>query len=74
MNEDAGTYRLDHLHLLNKHSNLKWRHPDTRDLEDMLFETIVICNIDADWDLSNARNMVLTLKNHKFIKSVVTNL
>ena len=74
LKEDARTYRMDHLHRVYKHSNLKCRHPNTPDLEDMLFESIVICNIDAGWDLSNARNMVPTLKNHEFIQNIETNL
>ena len=40
----------------------------------MLFESIVICNIDAEWDLSNARNMVLTLKNLEFIEKFLNDL
>ena len=64
----------DHFYHVNKHSNLKWRHPNTPDLEDMLFESIVIRNIDTDWDFSNAKNMVLTIKKHGFIENIVTNL
>ena len=44
--KNAGKYRMDHLHYINKHSNLKWRHPNTP--EDMLFKSIIICNIEID--------------------------
>ena len=74
VNEDADTYGMCHLHCVNKYSNLKWSHPNTPDLEHMFFESIVICSIYADWDLSNERNLVLTLKNHEFIENIVTNL
>ena len=40
----------------------------------MIFESIVICNINTDWDLSNTKNMVLTIKNHEFIENIMTNL
>ena len=67
VNKDPGTYWMDQLHHVNKHSNLKYRSQHTRLRR-------LICNIDADWDLSNARNMVLALKNHEFTKNIVTNL
>ena len=46
LNED-GLYKMDHLQRLNKISNLKWKHPNTPDIEDMLYESIVVCKIDG---------------------------
>ena len=73
-NNDGGTYKIEHLHRVNKLSNLKWKNPTFPDISDVNPKNIFIHQIDADWDFSNHRNLTFTLKNHESIGNLVKDL
>ena len=65
-NNSDGTYKIEHLHRVNKSSNLKWKNPTFPDISDVNPENILFHQIDEDWDISNNRNLTFTLKNHEY--------
>ena len=58
-NDNYGTYKIEHLHRVNKSSNLRWKNPTFPDISDVNPENIFIHQIDGDWDISNDRNLTL---------------
>lgn len=73
-NNNDGTFRIEHLHRVNKSSNLKWKNPTFPDISDVNLENIFSYKIDGDWDISNDKNLTFTLKNHESINNLVKDL
>ena len=66
INEDD-TFKMDFLHRVNRNENLKWKHPEKDDIDDLHPRSIVSCVVDGDWDVSKKRNITFTLRNHNYI-------
>ena len=73
-NNNDGTFKIEHLHRVDKSSNLKWKNPTFPDVSDINPENIFIHQIDGDQDIANDRNLIFTLKNHESIDNVVKDL
>ena len=54
-------------------SNLKWKNGN-EEPDILKAESIVICDIDGEWDVSKERNMTFTLRNHEYIDQLVKSL
>jgi hypothetical protein len=65
------TYTMEYLHRLQKSSNLKWKHPSIPERDILKAESIVVCDIDGEWDVCKERNMTFTLRNHLYIDKLV---
>ena len=66
-----GTYKTNHLMRTNKQSNLKWKHPATQNCLDLHPLSIVDCDVNGDWNVSQQRDMTFSLHNHQEISSLV---
>ena len=73
-NNNDGTYEIEHLHRVNKSSNLKWKNPTFPDISDANPENIFIHQTDGDWSISNDINFTFTLKNNESIDNLVKDL
>ena len=73
VNQD-GTFMVDHIHRVNKHSNLVWKFPTQPDACNIDAEQVLKCEIVGEWDCSSDRNMSFTLKNHEFIQNIFMNI
>ena len=68
---DDGTYKMDHLMRVQDGSNLKWKRPTKPDLLNLHSESILDCEIDGEWNVSNERSITFSLRNHNHIELLV---
>jgi hypothetical protein len=68
---DNGTYQMDHLMRLENGNNFKWKHPRKPDIMDLHPASILDCDVDGEWDVSNNRFLTFSLRNHIAIASLV---
>ena len=66
-----GTYKMDHLMRVQDGSNLKWKRPTKPDLLNLHSESILDCEIDGEWNVSNERSITFSLRNHNHIELLV---
>ena len=65
---------MEFLQRVDKSSNLKWKHPNKLDKDILPKNAIISCDIDGEWDVSQDRNMIYTLRNHVYINQVVSDI
>ena len=70
---DNDRYKMEYLHRVQDKSNLKWKNGN-EEPDILKAESIVICDIDGEWDVSKERNMTFTLRNHEYIDQLVKSL
>ena len=61
---ENGTFKMKHLTRVQHSNNWKWKHPPMPDCLDLYPASIVDCNVDDAWDVSNVRNMTFLLLNY----------
>ena len=64
INEEDGTYTIDHLHDINNNLNLKWKYPSKGDVTHVEDDQIQIL---GDWNVSSDRNNEYILQNPELI-------
>ena len=65
------TYDMDHLTIVQRGSDLKWKQLVRINKINFQAESIVECGIDGEWDVSQDRNMTFTVQNHAYIWNLV---
>ena len=68
--KEEGTFMADHIHHMNKNSNLTWKFPTRADICKVDAEQVLEYEIVGEWDYSSDRNMTFTLKNHEVIQKI----
>ena len=58
-----GTYVMDHLTIVQRGTDPKWNQPARVNKINLQAESIVECHADGEWDVSQERNMIFTLRN-----------
>ena len=66
INEEDGTYTIDHLHHINMNSNMKWKYP-SKGVTHVEDDQILDCQILGDRNVLSDRNNEYTLRNHEVI-------
>ena len=61
------TYDMDHLTIVQRGSDLKWKQLLRINKINFQAESIVECGVDVEWDVSQDRNMTFTIQNHAYI-------
>ena len=74
MNIADAQCEMEFLQRVDKSSNLKWKHPNKLDKDILPKNAIISCDIDGEWDVSQDRNMIYTLRNHVYINQVVSDI
>ena len=54
---------MDHLTIVQRGTDLKWNQPARVNKINLQAESIVECHADGEWDVSQERNMIFTLRN-----------
>ncbi|CAB4061316.1 unnamed protein product [Lepeophtheirus salmonis] len=52
---DDDTFQMDHLVRVKKGNNLTWKHPRKPDTIDLHSASILDCDVDGEWNVSNNR-------------------
>ena len=68
---DDGTYKMDHLMRVQDGSNLKLKCPTKPDLLNLHTDSILDCEVDGEWNVSNERSITFSLRNHKHTEFLV---
>ena len=64
---DDGTYKMDHLMRVQDGSNLKLKRPTKPDLLNLHTDSILDCEIDGEWNVSNERSITFSLRNYNYV-------
>ena len=62
---------MDHFVRVKKGNNLTWKPPIKPDTLDLHSASILDCDVDGEWDVSNNRFMTFSLRNHNAINSMI---
>ena len=69
-----GTYKMDHLTRAKPGNDAKWKHPPKSDILSLYKASILDCNVEGEWNVTNQRVMTFDLKNYMQIASLVDDI